>query len=154
MIDFGSEAFFQLVLAFIFLILMIFFVLTQQRLLETMRAENRLIPPKQVWFQLIPFLGLLWSFVVINKIANSILSELTTTTGDSVFADDPLLQSSRPTYKVGLSYAICFCLSLLPLAFFNLVTVVAGFILWLVYWYQLIQYKIKIADRAMLMNEP
>ncbi|MBO9204907.1 MULTISPECIES: hypothetical protein [Niastella] len=153
MIDFGSEAFIQLLLLGIFFILMVLFVLTQQGTLEFIRPENRLMPPKQVWFQLIPVLGLIWSFVVINKIANSILSELATTAGDSVFADDPFMESSKPTYKLGISYATCFCLSLLPIPFFKLIIIVLGIILWFAYWYKLIQYKLKIAERAMLAQK-
>lgn len=44
----------QILLLIVFIIPVIFFVLTQQRTLELIRPENRLMRPGQVWLQFIP----------------------------------------------------------------------------------------------------
>ena len=147
-----SEGWLQILLLLAFIVPVIFFFLTQQRTLELVRAANRRMRPVQVWLQLIPVFGLIWQFIVIKKISDSIRDELNTPTGDSIFAEDPIPQSNKPTYNAGISYAALFCISTLPLLFLKSLAALAGLGAWINYWVQLSRYKKKLKERALLMN--
>ena len=149
---FQSAGSFQLVVLVAFLIPAILFILTQHRTLEAIRPENRRMSPGQVWLQMIPIFGLVWQFIVINKISDSIRDELNTPMGDSIFAEDTLPTNFRPTFSTGASYAALFCISIIPIPIIKGLAAWAGLILWIVYWVQLAQYKRKLKDRGMILN--
>jgi hypothetical protein len=142
--------YFQILLLIVFIIPVILFFLTQQRTLELVRPENRRMRPGEVWLQFIPLFGLIWQFIVISRISDSIRNELNTPTGDSIFAEDPIPQNSRPTYNAGISYAILFCITVLPLAMLKGLAALAGLVLWINYWIQLFRYKKRLRERALL----
>jgi hypothetical protein len=150
----SSAGYLQILLLVAMLIPVLFFVLTQYRTLGAIRPENRRMPAGQVWLQCIPFFGLVWQFVTITRISDSIRSELNAPIGDSIFAEEPVPSDVRPTYAVGLSYAICFCVSVIPFPLLKGLAGLAGLVLWIVYWVQLAQYKKKINKRALLLSAP
>ncbi|HEX6431345.1 MAG TPA: hypothetical protein VF008_26825 [Niastella sp.] len=130
-----------LLLFVIVIIPTIFFLLTQQRTLEVIRLENRSMSPGQVWLQLIPFVGIIWQFIVISRISNSIRNELNTPMGDTVLTEHPVDYEFKPTYSTGISYTICFCISVVPIPILQGVAAVGGLILWIMYWNDLAHYK-------------
>jgi len=136
---------FLIVILLAFLIPFIFFLLTQHRTLEAIRPENRLMEPGQVWLQLIPIFGHVWQFIVIGKIADSLRNELSAPVDDSIFGGFNA-SGERPTYNIGLAYAICFCCSIVP--FFGGLASMAGIVCWIVYWVQLAEYKKKLGNQA------
>jgi hypothetical protein len=75
-----SEDFFFvfIVLAFIavYLVIMILFLLSQQNILKAIKPQNRTIQPGEVWLQLIPLFSLVWKFIVVSRIADSIRNEI------------------------------------------------------------------------------
>lgn len=98
-----------MLLLLLFLIPAILFLLTQQNTLRLIKPENRSMLPGLVWLQLIPFLGQIWQFVVIVKIAASIKKELLSRYDDPLFGSDAAkieLGSKRPTLIAGLVYSI------------------------------------------------
>ena len=52
--------------------------------------------PGNVWFIIIPFLGIVWQFVVVQKIAESIKAECKKL--------NIYVKGKMPTYAFGLSY--------------------------------------------------
>jgi hypothetical protein len=144
--------YFQILLLVAFVIPVVFFFLTQQRTLELIRPENRLMRPGQVWLQFIPLFGLVWQFIVVTRISDSIRKELNTPTGDSIFAEETVPSNLRPTYNTGMSYATLFCITILPLGLFKSMAALFGLVLWITYWVQLSQYKKKLKERALLSN--
>src|SRR5262245_60740710 len=112
--DYQSGGYLQIIFLIAFIIPVIFFILTQQRTLELIRPENRRMSPGQVWLQFIPLFGIVWQFLVISRISDSIRSELNTPIGDSIFSEDPIPHTVRPTYNTGISYATLFCISIIP----------------------------------------
>ena len=139
----------QFLLFFAFIIPAVFFLLTQQRTLEAIRAENRQMKPGQVWLQMIPFFGLIFQFWVIRRIAESIREELNTPTGDSIFAEDGLDIAGKPTYSLGITYAILICACILPLMLLKGIFALAGMIVWICYWVQLNRYRVKMKQRIL-----
>jgi hypothetical protein len=140
----------QFLVFFAFVIPVIFFLLTQQRTLTAIRPENRKMQPGLVWLQLIPFFGIIFQFWVIRRIADSIREELNTPTGDSLFAEDGLGISNKPTYSLGITYAILFCATLLPIFLLKGIFALAGMIVWICYWIQLNRYRVKLKQRMLL----
>lgn len=142
----------QILLVVAFIIPVVFFVLTQQRILELIRPANRRMSPGMVWLQFIPFLGLVWQFIVVIRISDSIRDELNTPVDDSIFADEAFSSEARPTLNAGISYAAIFCISfLMPLTIRGLIAL-AGLVVWIVYWVQLARYKKRLKERSMLSN--
>jgi len=142
----------QILLLVAFLAIALFFLLTQVRTLNLIRPENRRMSPGQVWLQLIPLFGLFYQFSVIVRISDSIRNELNSPTGDSIFAEETIPSKHRPTYSVGISYSILFCISIIPIPLLKGPVSLAGLILWVVYWLQLAGYKKKIQKRDLLLG--
>jgi hypothetical protein len=150
--DFFRDGYFQILLLLAFLIPVIIFFLTQQRTLGLIRPENRLMRPGQVWLQIIPLFGLVWQFIVISKISDSIRKELNTPIGDSIFAEETVPHNLKPTYNAGISYAALFCINLLPLGMLKAFIGLGGLVMWITYWIQLSRYKKQLKERALLLN--
>jgi hypothetical protein len=139
---FGVAAF--LIFFLIALIPAIFFFLAQQNTLKVIKPANRFMAPGEVWLQLIPLFGMVWQFFVITRISNSIARELSDRNTFSFEQQDTVQQlpNERPTYNIGMAYAILACLSLVPLL--ATLTALAAIICWIIYWVKLSEYKRKI----------
>jgi magnesium-transporting ATPase (P-type) len=151
----------QLLLLFAFLIPAILFFSTQQKTLNVIQPENRLMSPGMVWLQLIPLIGLVWQFFVVTKIANSISKELESPKDDSILgisitALDAL--DKRPTFIIGITYCTLSTASIIwnmvtmqTLLWINIITlllVLGGMICWIIYWVILNRYKNRIQSKA------
>ena len=133
------------------LIPMIFFLLTQQNTLKSIQPANRLMEPGLVWLQLIPLFGLVWQFIVVSRISDSIRNEFNSwQTDDSILgysdSESMRLAYRRPTYDIGLAYCILFCCSIVPML--GSLAAIAGFVCWIIYWVKLAEYKKKISSRG------
>ena len=134
-----------------FLVAYILFLLAQQNTLRAIKPHNQKMPPGNVWLQLIPVFNLVWQFIVVNRIADSIRAEIDDRISTSflgvaepVFLND---KKPRPTYNIGLAACI---LSLgLFIPFIELLEILGSYIpvaflvCWIVYWTQIVQYKSK-----------
>jgi len=113
------------------LIPMIFFLLTLQNTLNAVSFENRKMEPGLVWLSLIPLFGMVWQFIVVDRMAGSLQAE---------FAKRGMAtEEARPGNSIGLAYCILFCCSLIP--FLGYVTSIAGLICWIIYWIRISDYK-------------
>ena len=135
----------------IFLVPMILFLLTQQNTLKAIRPDNRRIQPGEVWLQLIPVFNLIWQFIVVGRISDSIRNEINDRNlnsflgiADPVFAND---HTKRPTYDMGLTFCIlslCGCIPLL-----GGIASIAGIVCWIIYWTQIVAYKNKFLNNPL-----
>lgn len=112
----------------------IFYLVTLQSTLNEVSFENRKIQPAQVWLSLIPLFGLIWQFIIVNRLADSLREEFN--------SRNILLDESRPGSGIGLAYCILFCCSVIP--FLGFLTAVAGLICWIIYWVKINDYKLKL----------
>ena len=113
------------------LIPMIFFLLTLQNTLNAISFENRKMEPGLVWLSLIPLFGLVWQFIIVDRMAGSLQAE---------FAKRGVaIEEARPGNSIGLAYCILFCCSLIP--FLGYITSIAGLICWIIYWIKINDYK-------------
>lgn len=113
------------------LIPMIFFLLTLQNTLNAVSFENRKMEPSLVWLSLIPLFGMVWQFIIVDRMAGSLQAE---------FAKRGIAnEEARPGNSIGLAYCILFCCSLIP--FLGYITSIAGLICWIIYWIKINDYK-------------
>jgi len=152
--DYDGGILLPLLIFLVFVISGLLFLVTQFRTLDEIRPENqRLLAPK-VWLQIIPIYGLVWQFFVISRISDSIRAELNSPVGDSIFSEDPVPSHVRPTFVIGIAYAVClciiFCTSLISIDLIQGPAALAGLVCWIVYWVQLAKYRRKIVKRIKL----
>jgi hypothetical protein len=111
------------------LIPFILFLLTLQKTLQTISPENRKMPPGNVWLMLIPLFNIVWQFIVVSRIADSLRDEC-------LRLNIPV-NEQRPTHAIGLTYCICNIVSGLIPIFGPL----AALTIWIMYWIKVNQYK-------------
>src|SRR4051812_38494386 len=98
----NSNALIQITLLLAYVIPLALFLRTLQNTLKIISPENRKMSPGNVWFIIIPFLGIIWQFVVVQKIAKSIKAECKKL--------NIYIKGKMPTYAFGLSYCISYIL--------------------------------------------
>jgi len=123
-----------LVIMGIMIISVIFYLITLQRALSRCSDECRTLLPGLVWLEFIPLFSLIWTFILVINISNSLRNE---------FTKRGIVESPNPGQGVGLAMAICSVLSFIP--FLGAVFGIAGFICWIVYWIKIAGYSSKIA---------
>lgn len=106
----------------------IFFLLTLQNTLKEISVENRKMPPSNVWLMLIPFFNIVWQFIMVDKIAQSIGAECERL--------HIAVATYKPTYTNGLAWNICNCLSFIPF-----VGGLAALITFILYWVKVSEFK-------------
>jgi len=140
----NSTSLITLLIFFLYVVPFIFYLITLQKTLKAISPENRKIPPAQVWLMFIPLFGILWQFMLVSKIADSIKAEN--------LVREFELQESRPGYSVGLAMCIFNCTSLLS----DLLGIVASFsavayiICWIIYWVKITSYKKQILNSSLI----
>jgi hypothetical protein len=138
-----------------FLIGMLAFVIThyylQQKTVSLVRLENREMNPSHVWFQLIPIVNLVWSYIVVRRVAASIANELNSPIDDSILGVESKIYRF-PTYPMGLVTCILVTISWIPFPLTQGIFFLAGLITWIIYWIQLAKYRKILSERAHIMN--
>lgn len=137
----------------IFIIPLIFFLITQQNTLKAIQVKNRLMSPGEVWLQLIPLFGIVWQFFVVSRIAGSISRELAS---DNTFSFEEQQNTDRnqsnikPTYNIGIAYCVLTVCSIIPVL--GGITAIAGLVCWIIYWVKLSEYKNQLQNRILNMT--
>ena len=141
----SSELTLMFVFLGLFIIPVIFFLIVQQNTLKTIKQHNRKMQPGEVWLQLIPIFNIIWQFVVITRISDSIKNEINDRNANSFLGiADPAFANDinkRPTYNIGLAFCILGCSSIIPSL--GGYASIASLICWVFYWIQLTGYKNK-----------
>jgi hypothetical protein len=123
-----------LIIAIPSIIPLTFYLLTLQRTLNAVSYENRKMQPRQVWLTFIPLFGLIWQFIIVNRIADSLKMEFALR---NIEVDE-----ERPGIRIGLAYCILFCCSLIPVL--GYLTAIGGLVCWIIYWSKINDYRIKL----------
>lgn len=124
----GTEWTIILVACGVALIPYIFFLLTLQNTLKAISPESRKMPPGNVWLMCIPLFNIVWQFIMVSRIADSI-------TDECVRLNIPL-KERRPTYNSGLVWNICNFLTFIPF-----IGGLAALVTWIIYWVKVNEYK-------------
>jgi MFS family permease len=106
----------------------IFFMLSMQRALQLCAPQNRTLAPGKVWLCFIPLFGLVWIFVVVNRMADSLRLEFESR------------QAPPEDYgrTIGLTYCILAVISIIPLI--GALTGLAAPVCWIIYWVKISAY--------------
>ena len=143
----------QIVFLLVFLGAYILFLLTQHKTLALIRLENREMNPGQVWWQIIPIIGFVWSFITVRRVSTSIYNELNSPVDESVLGTVSTV-GRNPTYAIGLSYCILFCMSIIPFPpLLKGLCSLAGLVVWIVYWVTLGSYMRKLKRHIQLLPQ-
>ncbi len=102
----------------VWLVVGFFFLLNLRDLLTQASPQNRAMRPDQVWLNLIPLFNLVWIFVTIVKVRDSVRAE---------FQSRGWAPKGDFSFGLGIAAAI---LSILSWGPFGL----AALVLWIVYW--------------------
>jgi hypothetical protein len=126
----GLEFMIVLITVAILLIPFIFYLITLQNTLKAISPENRKMEPGMVWLLFIPLFCIIWNFIVVNRIADSIQAEL---------HKKGINATERPAYNVGIAMCIIFCTTWIPLL--GSVAAIGGLICWIIYWVKISEFK-------------
>ena len=107
------------------LICAIFFLLNLRDLLQRVSPQNQAMAPNQVWLNLIPLFNLVWIFITVSRVRESLQAE---------YRSRGWTPQGDFGYGLGLAAAI---LSILNWGLLGL----AGFICWIIYWVKMSEFK-------------
>ena len=127
----GISALFQFVFLGLFLVPAIFFLLTLQNTLKAISPESRKMPPSNVWLMCIPLFNIVFQFIMVDKIAQSISAEC-------IRLNIPV-KENKPTYSLGLGWNICYLLILIP--GIKGLAAIAVLVIWILYWIKVNKFK-------------
>lgn len=127
----GSEWALVLIALSILIIPKIFYLVTLQSTFNSISVENRKMPAGNVWLLLIPVFSIIWHFIVVGNLADSIKAE--------ALSKKLFLNEARPAYSVGLAMCILDCFAIIPVL--NIITVLISLICWIIYWVKINGYK-------------
>jgi hypothetical protein len=99
--------------------------------------SSRTMSPGSVWFLLVPLVGIVWNFLVVFALADSLGNEFR-------LRNIPTIDS-KPGKSLGIAMSVLGACMIIP--FVNLLAILPYLILWIVYW-------VKIAGYSRLLNSP
>ncbi len=103
----NSSGLFQFIFLALFLLPGVFFLLTLQNTLKAIAPESRRMAPSNVWLLFIPVFNIVWQFIMVDKIAQSISAECAR-------LNIPV-KENKPTYNIGLAWNISNFLFFIPI---------------------------------------
>jgi len=101
----------------------IFYALTLHRALARCAPESRAMEPGMVWLMFVPLFNLIWNFVVVNRVSDSLEREF-----HRRGAAGPV-DTGR---GVGIATCALICVSLIPLL--GILTSLIALVCWILYW--------------------
>jgi hypothetical protein len=112
----------------------IFYLISLKTVVERCSRECRALSPGQVWLLLIPIFNLGWHFVVVDRIATTIATELRSRGRQT---------EMQPGKGIGLAMCILTASTIIPVL--GVLTAIAAVICWILYW-------VKICDYARILD--
>ena len=109
----------------VWLVVGFFFLLNLRDLLMNVGSQNRAMQPDQVWLNLIPLFNLVWVFVTIVKVRDSVRAE---------FQSRNWAPKGDFSFGLGIAAAILTILSWGPFG-------LAALVCWIVYWIRMSELK-------------
>jgi hypothetical protein len=138
--SFGSgEIILALVILGIMVIPVIFFLLTLQKALERCSIDSRTTTPGSVWLLLIPVFNLVWQFIIVAKISESLHNE---------FTKRNILEDPQPGKSIGITFCVLDVCSIIPII--GIITSIAAFVCWILYWVKISGYSSKLLQPAVV----
>jgi len=119
-----------LIVAAIFYLPLILYLLTLSKALQAVSEKNRAMSPGLVWLNLIPIFELGWHFYTVIMIRNSLGAEL---------AERGVEDPGRGGYAMGMAASILAVCGILP--YVGVLASIGALICWIIYWVKIAGYK-------------
>jgi hypothetical protein len=123
-----------MIMLLLFLLPFILYLVTLQNTLKEIKPENRKMQPGEVWLMFIPLFSLVWHFIMINRISDSLKLEFNSRGIQT--------NENRPGFGIGLAQCILFCCGIIPVL--GILSSIAGLICWIIYWSKIHGFKTKL----------
>jgi hypothetical protein len=115
----------------VFLVPQILYLITLQNLMKKIAPHNQQMTPGQVWLMFIPFFSLVWMFIMVGKISDSLSAE---------FKERGIVDpEDKPGYSTGMWYCGLTVGGIIPLL--GYISALAGLVLWIMYWVKMNNYS-------------
>ena len=115
----------------VYLFINILYILTLRNTFKAISVPNRTMSPNNTWLLLIPVFNLVWSFIVVNNLSESIRKE-------STVKSFPLAEAN-PANGTGIAMSVLRCTTVIPVLGF--LSGIAAVVCWIIYWVQISNYK-------------
>jgi len=112
--------------------------------LKKCSPQSRTMQPGMVWLLLIPLVNLVWNFMVVNALADSLANEFRLR---NMPTTDP-----TPGKSIGIAMSVCAACEMIPIV--NLLAILPHLILWIMYWVKIAGFSQQLDDAAMRMSAP
>ena len=139
---FGGPEILVLLLAPLYIIAFVFYLITLQNTLKKVSKENQKMPPANVWLLFIPLFNLGWHFVVVARVSDSLKAEYS--------KRGIPLDLARPAYGVGLAYSILNCCSVIPIL--GILASIGWLVCWIIFWVKVNGYSAKLDQTATFIS--
>lgn len=132
----------------VFVVIYVFYLITLQNAMKQVSPELQRMRPGQVWRVFIPFYGLVWQFLMIGHIADSLGAE---------FRKRNLpVDNARPGYQVGMTMCILNVISAIPIndpafALIKGLLGIGGLVCFILYWVKIAGYKRDLQNNPMII---
>ncbi|MBI1226593.1 MAG: hypothetical protein GC192_15275 [Bacteroidetes bacterium] len=122
----------------VLIVLGIFYIQTLASTLQIISDENRKIPSSNMWLLLVPVFNLIYHFIVVGKLGESLSLE---------FKKKGIYHSeSRPGFSIGVAAGVLNIASILPDEL-GILSAVASVICWVIYWIRISSCKASLLSR-------
>ncbi len=124
----AMTGFMSLIFLLLGLVAAVLFLLTLFRTLGAVKPEHREMEPALVWLNLIPLVNLVWIFITVIKLGDSIVAE----------ASERSLDMGDGGKALGVAFAALSVSAIIPLI--GILTGLAGFVVFIIYWIKIAGY--------------
>lgn len=107
----------------------VFFLLNLSGALSAVKPENRQMQPGLVWLNLIPLFNIVWIFITVIKLCDSLVAE----------ARDQSLDFGDGGKTLGITLAALNIASIIPVI--GILAAIAALVLFILYWVKIAGYK-------------
>ncbi len=121
---------FLLLFAAIWLIPLIFYLITMQNALQAVAPERRSLTPGLVWLNLIPLFNLVWNFFIVSHVSHSLRRE---------FAARGVTHVGDCGYGLGIAMSVLVVCTVIP--FLGWLAFIASVVFWILYWVRVADLK-------------
>lgn len=109
----------------------IFYILTLSHALNKCTPASRTMQPGSLWLLLIPLFNLVWHFLVVSAMAQSLSNEFR---ARGVMNVEP-----EPGKSPGMAMCICGVCGLIPIL--GILASLASLVLWIMYWVKIAEFS-------------
>jgi len=129
--DYAAIVTFSLVVV-VGLIVSVFFSWSMYKALKLVPVEHYIFPRWFVWLMIIPVVGLFFQWMMLPFGIPQAFEK-------TVAGNEAGVRDAKKLFALGLAFVILVTLGIIP--FFGFLTGIAGLIIWIIYWYQVVQFR-------------